>query len=327
MITCEFCNKTFVTRYTMLKHQQTTKKCLVIQSSQPVRRAVPSPVQPQLPTYPCIYCDIIYHKVAAYNKHTMVCSNKDKYYNAIITDLTKTVDRSKVECGELKAVNTHILTQFDSMKDEIRRLQEVVNSIAQQPRHTTNNTVNNTILNMTVYNPQISNVRTMIANDFHEPDMVNYPESVIDWVHKYILTDKVGRPMWCCTDPSRYMFKYHTLNGDIGRDPGASDMLTMLYEAGLLERTGAIAIACTKPQRALFLQDVHHKMLTARDKPAPWRRQLLTKYIDSSASLPQTVVDEDLDYIIESDGDDDDGAAWRSLEYEIAYRNGIAEYS
>jgi hypothetical protein len=317
----------------MLIHQRNTKKCLVIQASIEYAKA-------PRPLYVCMYCDHVYDCQSAYITHVIVCDNKDNYFNAIIASLTNTLKHRDSEIVHLNTKCESLNKELTTKIEEVKSLQDVINGIAEQPR---NNSINNSILNMTAYDLQLSDVKRMITNDLHTVDILKFPESLVDWMHHNLLTDRTGNAMLCCTDPSRATLKYKMPNGEIGRDPGGTALMKMLFDGGLLKQLGTLESTTEDKNKKAYIRGVYNKVLAIRDKPFPFvKNHLIPRYIDIAPSLTEMVVmvdnhqldgdeiaviisDSDIEYVVESDSEDtiNCNAFWSNFEHDRAIRHGI----
>src|SRR6185437_6155195 len=95
---CEFCSKNFSTRYTLTRHQETTKRCLDIQRNGNIE------------FHECSYCD--YKSTNKWNtdRHMLICDKKDtnEGLKKVISKNEETILENNKIINELKLENSSL---------------------------------------------------------------------------------------------------------------------------------------------------------------------------------------------------------------------------
>ena len=97
---CEFCKKEYSTKYSLLKHQKTTKKCIEIQKQMDINSEI------EIINYSCNYCNKKFTSKQTLDKHITNCV--EKYKDEIkklkqeITEQNLIINENKQENQKLK---------------------------------------------------------------------------------------------------------------------------------------------------------------------------------------------------------------------------------
>ncbi len=225
--TCVFCSKEFSTKNTLLRHQKTTKSCLIIQG-----KSEGSGIE-------CVNCKKML-AVEYYKQHVTKCNlifekskteqkeeldKLQKQNKKIKTDLTeskKCIDKLKSELNESKNTVSKLTQEIGKHKDSITLLEKEIerlrsaNTILEKQNdklHTSStnvtmklaekaNTVNNTNNTVVINTNQLTNdVLRQCATTFTIDNAYN-----INGITRH-LTNSLEEHI-ICTDPSRNIFKY-----------------------------------------------------------------------------------------------------------------------
>jgi hypothetical protein len=230
-MSCEFCKKSFSTKYTLSYHKKTSKKCLALQQK------LTDSVEIQL-----INCEFCTKSFSAQNlkSHLLKCkekkkveskNEKDEYesrmlklqneYEAIILTQQKEIQLLQKENEQLKEINIKFKTENNIYKKD----HETITSIAKQPKITT---TNNNTYNLSVYDDNVIKDRFLHAINSATPsDLYDGQKSIGRFVAPCLKNDD-GTSMISCTDSSRNVFVYKDINGNINRDIKCKNLATLI---------------------------------------------------------------------------------------------------
>lgn len=208
---CEFCQTILKNKYILKNHQTRARYCLDIQKDAGVK------MLPDI--YTCIYCN----REMARNmkdRHLTTCKSKILKENI---NLTKELTKCHKEITELKC-------QLQMYKELAERELDCVETIAKQPRSTTNNQTNNLML-LTPFdmNDKESFSKT-IKEAFNDNYIVEGQKGVAKFAVDKLLKDKNGKLRYVCTDPSRQTYRFKSLDGTIERDIKAKKLTSAIAE-------------------------------------------------------------------------------------------------
>ena len=117
---CQFCNKNFSTKYNLLNHQKTTKRCLAIQNANISEVSIK-----------CDYCDYKTTVKANLDRHTITCSEKK-----VNMEKDKIIDKLKME---IISLNTKLEVLTSKLEDREQTISDL-KSIMEKTRPIINNT-------------------------------------------------------------------------------------------------------------------------------------------------------------------------------------------
>lgn len=193
---CEFCNKTFSGKSTLIKHQRSVKKCLEIQEQRGlvIKRLI----------YTCTVCNKDFTSNNGLKYHNKSCKQKKELDHKTNIDLHDTVLQLKKELEELKSrantINNH---------------------------HTTNN--HNTTNNVSIINYMTKERVLEIFKEHFEVKDLNQKRYGLFTV-KHILNSE-GKPLYKCTDLSRKKCVYIDTSGNEVQDTNMATLINLLYQA------------------------------------------------------------------------------------------------
>ena len=195
-VICEFCDKKFLNKYNLLKHQRTTKSCLKLQE-----------IKNNL-IHTCEIC----------------CKNFTTTYDFNIH--IKTSEHFLTLENKYKELNFKLYEKDNQIKEkdnQIKDLQKTIEKLANRPTTTIKNTQNNYIQNMKnitddILNDNINN----LTIDHILKGSKGYAEYALD----FPLKNRI-----CCVDYSRRKVKFKDINGNIITDPEMSILATKFFKS------------------------------------------------------------------------------------------------
>ena len=133
--------------------------------------------------------------------------------------------------------------QLVEKENQIKHLQDQIVSItktAVSKPTTTNNNINNKILNMSILNLDSENVKNII-NDKYNLDVISEGQKgVAKFATNFLLKDSDGNLNYVCTDASRKIFKYKNNDGELEKDMNAQRLTDILTDNGIFNTTSQI---------------------------------------------------------------------------------------
>jgi len=210
---CEYCKKSFKTKYVLNNHQTQAKYCLKIQESQN------SQVISTLET--CIHCNKNF-STASFNRHKSTCKKTKQFLTEEITKLK---------------------TEQEIYKNIAERAQATIEEIAKKPTHqktTTKNIQNNIISNLTPLDLSEERVAFAIAEKYTKSDFYQGQKGVAQIVHKHLLTDTTGKSQIVCTDAKQGAFHHKTLCGEQVVDYENAHLIKSVHDP-IKKKAGEIA--------------------------------------------------------------------------------------
>lgn len=261
---CEFCNKTFSSKYTLLTHQKTSKTCLKIQ-------------QKSNETYKCIFCLKILSTQSRLNCHIKICKVKlqkekeekeekkneiDKYKEIIAKnqkEYKKLLAKKEKECNELiikkeQEYNELLIKKEQEMfiikgqnielTKQLLYANNTIADIAKQPKTiNTNNSNNDNRIgsqNNITQRFDINDVDkiTKVLENHLTPDVLAKGQrGVAEMLKIYLLQNENGKLIYECTDVSRQKFEFVNTDGNVETDPRATKLLRSLNNANIFDVT------------------------------------------------------------------------------------------
>ena len=107
-----------------------------------------------------------------------------------------------------------------------------------QPK-TTNNDNRIKINNNFFDNPE--RIKRMIDEKLNKDYICDGQKGVAQFTYDTLLKDENGNMNYICSDPSRYIFKFHNSEGNIEKDIKANKITNMLIDAGITNKTFSVS--------------------------------------------------------------------------------------
>lgn len=245
---CEYCSKSFTTKFGLKTHQTRVKYCLEIQRKLNVDVVVA--------LKPCEYCEVDYDP-AHMKRHLLSCKEKNnhelkvcqeekkflenqlKSYCSMYEDQLKyQAERYEGDILKLKEELSFYKGKVDVMKDD----HECLLKLAAQPKTTTNTITNNKVLNLGTLDLSQERLRSIIQSELTYNHGVDGQRGIAGFVNDKVLIDDDGNSTYLCTDPSRKVFKYKDEEGKECKDLEARNLTKALVDANIIETTQEVCM-------------------------------------------------------------------------------------
>ena len=206
---CNFCDKDFISKYSLNTHQKTAKYCLEKQGL--------------ISSFKCIDCNKTFGNKLRMNEHILICRKiKEKYEDNIkeqYEDIKKQNDeyKNKLVERDIQIIERDI--QIKELRNMLENATKTIAEIAKQPKTITKNTnttnikgnqnIKNVLTDNKTYEENTS--RDHIISVAKDNDMEQYfwkgQKGVAQFCVEHVVKTDDGKMIICCTDPSRYRFK------------------------------------------------------------------------------------------------------------------------
>jgi hypothetical protein len=245
---CEFCKKILNTTSSLNYHKKNNKKCLEIQNKGDIESIF----------IHCEFCDKSFsektmkvHLKSCKNKKTIDEKSKDdiirelndiiKKQNESITYKDKIIEEQNILINELKIETTSLQNMVCKLETEnniYMKDHELVKNMAMQPK-IINNNQKIRVINNFFDNPD--KIKKIVNENLTLNHIAEGQKGVAQFAFDKLLKDDDGIINYICTDPSRHIFKYQTKDGNIEKDVKANKLTNLLIDAGIKNKTNAIA--------------------------------------------------------------------------------------
>jgi hypothetical protein len=220
---CQYCNKTFTSKYTLLKHQKTTKRCLELQHKIPER------------VYNCDKCDRTFIREDALQAHMAICKVKVKDNSELIEEKEKSNIYLKEQIKILQEQNNKLQEQLNKLQEDLQKqnkiTQEQLITIASKEKTVINNTQNikytqNILNQLEPYDLNEESIKKTINEHLSQSHISHKYTGLAKFAVNFLLK-KDKKLKMVCVDQSRNMFVFKDENNNIYKDPGAARFIEM----------------------------------------------------------------------------------------------------
>lgn len=279
---CEYCNKELSSIVSLKNHKKTAKYCLKIQSEKGLLENEDFEKKEIIEfKEQCNFCEKYFSNKSNLKNHLKQICCVDLYKINTLFGKQKELEKDILECKRenmiLTSVNTILEGDHQCLKE-----------IANQPKIITNNTTNNTtnkILN--VVSPLDLNdhnyIKQIITNHYKLDYIFAGQKGLAQFAIENILKDENGNLKYICTDPSRQIFKYKDVFGDIQKDVEAKKLTNYLVEGGITNKACDIAKEWwtdengnTNSGKLEILLDKTESMIKLEDDNTIFKKELAT---------------------------------------------------
>lgn len=271
--TCEFCDKNFKNKTTLLTHQKTAKFCL---EKQGIKNE----------DYKCEHCNKVLSTHARLMTHINICKLKDfngkeiqkykdlleekdkelkqkdsiiKKYQSMIKEnnykeekykaiIEEKEERYKAIIEEKENKYKALLDEKDEKYHEIKSMfknsNETIAEIAKQPKTINTNSHNDNRNDNRIKSQNntqrfdvndIKRINTVLESHLTPAVLAKGQKGVAEMLKEHLLKNEDGELIYECTDVSRQKFEFVNQNGFIEPDPKANKLIKSLNDANLYD--------------------------------------------------------------------------------------------
>jgi len=203
---CSYCKKILSSNSALHLHQRKTKYCLKIQGKK---------VDCE---FNCEYCGQEFTYKSALKSHYQSCSANKPYVRESFTEIL--ADNQKMKEQILLLRQQVVSLQSDKL-DLQDRYDKLADTIAKRST-TTNNTVNNNNLNLSVFDKTNEDINKIVNENYDKDFLIDGQRGVARFTHLHVLksSDDSKPPIYVITDKSRGNGKYKVSENETVTDIG-----------------------------------------------------------------------------------------------------------
>jgi hypothetical protein len=226
-----YCKQKFKTIYVLKNHQKRAKYCIELQKN--------NNIQIKEDFLQCNYC---LNKYASnmLNRHLDTCKikkqeiiNNDKQR---IIELEEKIEELKSEIIQKDLMISRLEGKLESKLEIYENDHECLLEIAKQPKTSTINNNKTLIINTPLDFNDTDRIKEIINNKYTIDYIFDGQKGIAQFAVEHVLTDCNGNLKYICTDPSRQIFKYKDIHGEIQRDIEAKKLTNYLVDGGIKEK-------------------------------------------------------------------------------------------
>jgi hypothetical protein len=227
--TCNYCNASFKILGTLKNHQKRAKYCLEIQ--QTLNKNIIKDFED------CIYCFKSFAKNII-SRHLETCKDKKinpkelKYLKKELEQLKKEFKEQEKEIIQKDLIISRLEAKIEIYEND----HECLHEIAKQPKNSTIHNTKTLIINTPLDFNDTDKIREIINNKYSIDYIFDGQKGIAQFAVQHVLTDGNGDLKYVCTDPSRQIFKYKDIHGEIQRDVEAKKLTNYLVDGGIKEK-------------------------------------------------------------------------------------------
>jgi hypothetical protein len=231
---CKYCDSNFKRRDILNKHQNNAKYCLNIQRQEKERererereyKYEPLKVELEKTKREC-------EKLKIELENTK--KERERECEKLKIELENIKKERERECDKLKIQLENTKRLLEDMKEDRDDYKDKIFSLANNPINTSNNnytaltntnthTGNNNVLMLTPFDMNEKKFSDVIKDSFTKDYMIQGQKGVAKFAVDKLLKDEEGKLQYVCTDPSRQIYKFKTIEGGVERDVKAQKL-------------------------------------------------------------------------------------------------------
>jgi len=228
--------------------------------------------------YNCKYCGSNFKRSDILFKHqnkAQYCLNirlrekeSESEREQLKTELENTkrdLESTKRECEKLKIELESTKRNLEDMKEDRDDYKDKVFSLANNPinnytaltntntnTNTNTHNGNNNILMLTPFDMNKQKFSDVIKESFTKDYMIEGQKGVAKFAVDKLLKDEDGKLQYVCTDPSRQIYKFKTIEGDVERDVKAQKLTKNIIEE-IKRKSQSIVVADMNSDADVFM--------------------------------------------------------------------------
>ena len=245
---CEFCLNMFATEVLLDKHKTSAKYCLELQGKETSKKK-------DKHTFKCVDCNNNFSTKQSLTNHVNVCkmakqkllNDKDEEIKELRSFLLqKENEKDKEIKNLLLQINELKNKQFDDQKliaelqaklEIYKDSQDCLKEIAKQPKtiqnkniQNNNHSINNKYVYLTPLDLTHEIIKQKVQENFTEKHLIEGQKGVAIFTYDNLLLDDNNNLKYLCGDTSRNLFYYKNSDGNIEKDPKATNLTKMIAE-------------------------------------------------------------------------------------------------
>jgi hypothetical protein len=242
---CQYCKRSFQTKYTLKTHQSTAKYCLEIQGKLEDKQ-----------THDCSGCHKKFTSISSLREHETCCKaleiNKLRSeYDDLQQELARknmTIEKMKEEITQLKIYNAELDGNNSSLIDENNFLRNITKTNATRATKTTNN------LTLSVFNKTDEELRRIAEEKYTKQHLVQDAKGLAIYAVDHVLkpNNPSDPPYFAITDISRCNAKFMPSDGVIAVDVGLANLTERVIESVKPKACGIISSVANAEEYKLY---------------------------------------------------------------------------
>lgn len=186
----------------------------------------------------CEFCSNTFkdsYKLKIHQKKAKYCleiQGKTNIEKENVEKLLEKLTALATENTQLKCENTQLKSENTFLRDENEEFKKTIADIAKTPQtiNNTTNTTQNNLLMLTPFELNRERFSNMIKESFTKDYMIEGQKGVAKFAVDKLLRDENGKLQYVCTDPSRQIYKFKTVEGEMERDVKARKLTKSIVD-------------------------------------------------------------------------------------------------
>jgi hypothetical protein len=186
----------------------------------------------------CEFCSNTFkdsYKLKIHQKKAKYCleiQGKTNIEKENVEKLLEKLTALSTENIQLKCENTQLKCENTFLRNENEEFKKTIADIAKTPQtiNNTTNTTQNNLLMLTPFELNRERFSNMIKESFTKDYMIEGQKGVAKFAVDKLLRDENGKLQYVCTDPSRQIYKFKTIEGEMERDVKARKLTKSIVE-------------------------------------------------------------------------------------------------
>jgi hypothetical protein len=279
---CDYCNKIFTTRQNIKNHEnicQNKKEHFLKENEMKENKKKYENRMEELEIQNKKYF-IEIEKLKEINKER---ENQNKNYFEEIQKLREIISEFKQNKKYLEEIQN--LREINAgLKGELKianKASECVYEIAKQPKNiTTTNNSKTLNINTSLDFNDIDKIKEIIDTKYNINHFLCGQKGFAHFAAQNLLKDDDGNYNYTCTDPSRQIFKFKNIKGEIEKDIEAKKLTNYLIEGGIKDKARDISLSWCKndekidPDKLMVVTEKQESILSISQNNNDFKKEL-----------------------------------------------------
>ena len=219
--------------------------------------------------YNCKYCgsnfkrsDLLFkhQNNAKYCLNIQLLEKERERERELFAELKIELESTKIECEKLKIELESTKRNLENMKEDRDDYKDKLFSLANNPinnnytalTNTNTHNGNNNILMLNHFDMNKQKFSDVIKESFTKDYMIEGQKGVAKFAVDKLLKDEDGKLQYVCTDPSRQIYKFKTIEGDVERDVKAQKLTKNIIDE-IKKKSQSIVVADMNSDADVFM--------------------------------------------------------------------------